>query len=247
MEYLRELWKALKRGTPMTRKVFWRFLEILGAISLIVATIAAPFITALIENTVYRTIVWAFFVLLILVFAFSIGLMPYWGMREMKRDKERELGRLADLIVLRKRQRDELLSNPTACVDIKVKNIRPHITTNDGYIAIEYFVTNLTTYDLTFNWEAKQTICVRINRVDMASVHFPIPSIKNKINTLPAGRIDNQLCIEQSLPVDFIPVLREAITKHHVVKWKFHILLAYSFDGESKSEGYYPEWEGIHY
>lgn len=88
---MREFWKSVKRGTPMTRKMFWRWMEILGILSLIILTISAPFLTASIDNIIYQTIVWALFILLIFIFAASIGLMPYWGMREMKREVEQKL------------------------------------------------------------------------------------------------------------------------------------------------------------
>jgi len=83
---IRELWESTKRGTPMSRHFLWRALEALGFFSLLVLTCAAPFIASSISNPFYKAIVWIIFVFLILIFAFAIGLMPYWGMRETKRN-----------------------------------------------------------------------------------------------------------------------------------------------------------------
>ncbi|HEY41184.1 MAG TPA: hypothetical protein G4O18_04920 [Dehalococcoidia bacterium] len=87
---MREFWQAIKRGTPITRKFLWRALEVLSLLSLIVGIITAPFLIPNIENTLYRNIAWGLFIPLVIVIALAIGLIPYWGMREMKRDEEKE-------------------------------------------------------------------------------------------------------------------------------------------------------------
>lgn len=69
----------------------------MGATSLMVGIIIAPFIVQNIENPLYRSIVWGFFIPLVIIIALSIGLMPYWGMREIKIDVEKELSKLNDV------------------------------------------------------------------------------------------------------------------------------------------------------
>ena len=88
---MQEFWQSIKRGTPMTRHFLWRALEVLGILSLIALTVSAPFIASTIKNPVYRDLTWTLFVILIMIFAISVGLMPYWGMREIKRGIDKEL------------------------------------------------------------------------------------------------------------------------------------------------------------
>ena len=75
----------------MSRRTLWFTLEVLAAIILIASILTAPFFTGLIENPWYRALTWVVVVVLVFAFAVPLGLMPYFGMREKKRDKDTAL------------------------------------------------------------------------------------------------------------------------------------------------------------
>ncbi len=93
---MREFWKSLLRGSSMTKRTLLKGLEILGVVVLLATVLTAPFYTSLIENPWYKAITWSFVICLILIIAISVGLMPYFGMREMKRDAEGKLSQKED-------------------------------------------------------------------------------------------------------------------------------------------------------
>ena len=88
---MHEFWKAIQKGVGMSRRTLWKALEVLAILVLLITIASAPFTVNLIDNPLYKGIWWFLMVCLVLIFAVAIGLMPYFGMREMKKDKEAEL------------------------------------------------------------------------------------------------------------------------------------------------------------
>ncbi len=151
---MRELWKSIKRGTPMTRRFLWRSLEVVGISSLVALTISAPFIASTIENPVYKGLVWTLFVILIMIFAVAVGLMPYWGMRELKKETENRLieknmayEHTKPLRELETHQKD----NPQDYIFPYIERIdATQIQNGKDYLTLNYYIPSALLYDLNF-------------------------------------------------------------------------------------------------
>lgn len=150
---------------------------------------------------------------------------------------------LKPLAELKECQKIELIQNPRAHFDIMVQNIFIY---RQKHMLINFTVINGSVFTLYLTWTLKHTICETLGVASMSSMHFPLPNLETDINSIPPGRVD-RLTIEQAIPDEFISQLLESIGGGKVIKWKFHLLVTISFDGQSKTEAYNPEWEGIHY
>lgn len=90
---MKEFWVSVKRGFMLANRLVLKGIQFLGIILLIASVLLAPFITDLIDNPWQKWLAWFGFILLLLIFIVPLGLSPYFGMREMKRDCERERDR----------------------------------------------------------------------------------------------------------------------------------------------------------
>lgn len=88
---MKEFFTASKRGLPITRHGILKGLEILGYILFVIGILSAPFITNLVDNPVEKGLIWFGFICLLAITLIPIMLSPYFGMREMKRDIEKDL------------------------------------------------------------------------------------------------------------------------------------------------------------
>lgn len=236
-----EFWEATRRGAPMSRNRLWNALEALGILSLLLGILAAPFYTSLIDNPWYNGVTWCLVVCVILITAWAVGLMPYWGMREMKRDVDEELAGLSSLRQLRDRQRSELKANPNRWVDVTVKRIT---LSEESYADVEFYITNRSVYDLEFTWEFKET---HVSIEEPARRELKkLPQMPKHLSRLAADSISDGVCIRQELDANLLSSLRNAV-RAKVVLWGFHVVVSIKFDGDVGGEqGYYPTWEGIH-
>ena len=155
---------------------------------------------------------------------------------------------MTHLVSLESSQNRELLNTPQTYLDLKVKTIyfRFADDKSEGWMYVEFFIFNGSLHALTLSWQANQTKCESIDKIDMSYQNFGMPIIKEAIKDIPAGRLLDGLLVEQAIPKNLIPVLSEAIGKK-VVKWKFAMKLLFQFNGYSKEWSYSPEWEGIHH
>jgi len=84
---MKELWKACRKGLPMVKQVFWRWIQIPIALAGLAVIIGAPFGISLIDNTLFKVLVWVFLLMVILIIAICVGLTPYWGQKEIMREE----------------------------------------------------------------------------------------------------------------------------------------------------------------
>ena len=244
MKGMREFWDATKRGARISRKKLWGALEVLSIVSLLVGIITAPFYTSLIHNPWYKGITWFFVVCVILIIAWVIGLMPYWGMREMKHDVDKELDRLSPLKQLQQLQeRDLLEASGNAYFDVMVKRIN----LSKKHADVEFYVVNGNTFPLMLTWQFKETT-LTFEGDSTPVVVTKSPDMPKPLSALPAGRTESQLAIRLFLDQDdgVFPRLLNCLRSKYV-KWQFRIVVTLMFDGKTKEVVRSPDWEGIHY
>ena len=251
---MRELWKSLKRGTPMTRKFFWRGIEILGAVSLLVGIITAPFLVPNIANPLYRSIVWGFFIPIVIIIALSIGLWPYFGMRAMKADVENELSKLknrleefAPLLKIQNDEKRQLLDHPYRYVAMLVKKITlcHSAKENTSYLNVQLYIVNGSMFELGYGLRFGETEFT-INLISFGNGRLTItPTVSQKgADKLGIGSL-SETTIQQTLGGNLADTLYSQDKKSSYSIWKFHIFLTLEFDGQTKEWEYSPQWDGV--
>lgn len=89
---MKELWAACRRGT----KVSWRFgilpIQIVLAIFSMVSLVTAPW-TLTIDSLFWKVFVQALASCILFITLLSVGLMPYFGQREITKDVENTVNR----------------------------------------------------------------------------------------------------------------------------------------------------------
>ena len=154
---------------------------------------------------------------------------------------------VASLKVLRDSQHNELRSNPSTYLDIRVQRISLHDLSqgSDGYADVDFYVNNGTVFSLDFQWDCGGTSVSTRRDEPVSLTKFPI--ISKSIDELPAGRHSNQLKLRQQLTKSDVKKLLDTATDK-LTRWKFTLKVTFSFEGQlkPKMETYQPEWEGIH-
>lgn len=216
---MHEFWEALKQGITMSRRTLWKALEVLAILVLLVTIVSAPFTINLIDNPWYRGLWWFLIVCLVLIFAVAIGLMPYFGMREMKRGKETELaekeGELKEkawLIDLASQQ----LTNLGDYLHTIAHRIDYARLADNHFISVRVELLNLTVFTL-------DVTRVRLN-AECAGYELGKEMEDNTPKRVIWGRRDTFDLEYQITNTQFLSYFKEVCSKREHLSYRFHIV-----------------------
>ncbi len=80
-------WNAVRRGSKMTRHIFWKWIQIPLALATVAGIIALPFGLSYVDNQIVKTLAWVFLLMVIFIAAICVGLTPYWGQGEINKEQ----------------------------------------------------------------------------------------------------------------------------------------------------------------
>jgi hypothetical protein len=90
MQDFKNFWLVCHKGMPTSKRVFWKVMQVLLSVAGIAALVSAPWSLSLIDNTYWRIVAWILVLILAIGLAICVGLLPYWGQKEMTRSVEEE-------------------------------------------------------------------------------------------------------------------------------------------------------------
>jgi hypothetical protein len=85
---MKELWVACRRGLSMGRQVWSKWLNLTLTLFTLAALLSSPWSVQQIDSLVWRILAWIFILLLVIGGALSIGLIPYWGQKEITKEHD---------------------------------------------------------------------------------------------------------------------------------------------------------------
>lgn len=215
---MHDFWEAIKRGVRMSRRTLWKALEVLAILVLLITIASAPFTVNLIDNPWYKGLWWFLMVCLVLIFAVVIGLMPYFGIREVKRDvetelakKEGELEEKAWLINLASQQ----LADLGDYLYTMVHRIDYTRLADNHIIKVEVELLNLTVFTLDITSVRLDTEC--------AGYQLGKEIEDNTSKRVVRGKRETFELEYQITNMQFLAYFKEVYSKRERLGWRFHI------------------------
>lgn len=105
---MNDAWEAYRRGLGLASRTWWKWAQIPVFLIGLAALVMAPFGLERIANPLLKVGVWIFLLWVIVITAVCLGLMPYWGQREITRDCERTRDDFERWMWEARRERDHL-------------------------------------------------------------------------------------------------------------------------------------------
>jgi len=138
----------------MSRRTLWRGLGLFAILVLLATLISSPYTVSLFDSTWAKVLWWFLMICLALIFLVPIGLMPYFGVREIKRDIESEKDKLAselkELEELKEIKRRQAGQRRVEYVFpyIRTVNASPIIDGDEEYLILGVYTPNALFFDL---------------------------------------------------------------------------------------------------
>ena len=166
--------------------------------------------------------------------AIPVGMLLFWAPYKFA----------GGLTSLRTYQQDVLLADPSAYLDIIVKQViiyrRPE--NQGGYAEIEFKISNGTVFPLNFECGRIETKITMDQSPIMLPKEADIHGGRSAL-LLPPGRNDNRLQVRQDFRQEVVGKLLEG--QGHPIIWSFFIHVKFTFGNNlSGTKRYCPQWEG---